>query len=104
MAETTPLEGLADAADAPVIRLPVELDIATVDDLRATITQTVRAHTGPVVFDCSPLTFIDASGMGTLVWAANAAAEEGREVQLLNPGRVMRRLLLVTGLRHRFVS
>lgn len=83
--------------------MPVELDFGTVTELLSAIAGAFREGPGPVVFDCSPLTFIDGGGIGALVWAANAAAADGRELRLSNPGAAMSRLLLLTGVGQRFV-
>lgn len=85
------------------IRMPVELDLATVEAVRSVVADAVRDGAGTITFDCSPLTFIDAGGVGLLVWSANAAAMDGRRVRLLDPGRTLRRMLDVTGVGSRFV-
>ena len=102
MAVTVPLDPRPGAPESRVVRLPAELDLAESGDLRSAIAAAIRSGHGPIVFDCTELSFIDASGVGTLVWGANSAADAGREVRLLNPGEAMSRLLGLARVGHRF--
>lgn len=103
MTVTHPIDDPAGAPDAGVIHLPVELDLDTVGELAPTIADAVRVAVGAISVDCSSLTFIDAVGIGALVRAANDAAEDGLAVRLLHPSTMLCRLLLLTGVGHRFV-
>ena len=103
MTVTHALDGRATPAGGSAIRLPVELDMATAGDLLPAIADACRTAVDAIVFDCTALTFIDASGIGVLVRAANAAAEVGLQARLVHPGAALCRLLLLTDVGHRFV-
>ena len=101
MAVTDRLGGPVAESDT-TIRMPDELDCGTTAALTAAITDALRGA-GDIVFDCSALTFIDASGIGLLVGTANAASADDRRVRLRHPGWALTQLLRLTGVGHRFV-
>lgn len=59
---------------ARVLRIPDELAFDTVDEFRHAVADALRDDAGPVLLDCSPLTFVNVAGVGALVWAADDAA------------------------------
>src|SRR5260221_14489386 len=51
----------------------------------------------PVVIDLTEVTFIDSSGLRSLLSASRRAGERGTEVILRSPSAAVRRLLAITG-------
>jgi anti-sigma B factor antagonist len=77
-----------------------EVDIATVPVLREGLAGP-SASGKPVVVDLDAVSFIDASGLGVLVGAANRAAAHGASLHVVCAKGRVRRLFAMTGLdRH----
>jgi anti-anti-sigma factor len=62
-----------------------ELDLATAPELEAQVLGKLRAADGTVVLDLRELTFMDSTGVRTLVAAHQAAGESGAELVILRP-------------------
>jgi anti-sigma B factor antagonist len=81
-----------------------ELDVATVPLLREALAGAQSpARTGltlgaPLVLDLSALTFIDASGLGTLVHVAEQVQTQGGRLVLQRPSAIVLKVLGITGL------
>ncbi len=56
----------------------------------------------PVVIDLTEVTFIDSSGLRSLLSASRRAGERGTEVVLRSPSAAVRRLLEITGTEAQF--
>jgi anti-anti-sigma factor len=56
----------------------------------------------PVVIDLTEVTFIDSSGLRSLLSASRRAGERGTEVVLRSPSAAVRRLLAITGTEGQF--
>ena len=85
--------------DAIVIVIRGELDMASAPAALDLLTSAIRE--GDVVIDASELSFIDSSGIRSLVEAqreANLGIGTGRVVTVRNPSTPVRRVLEVTGL------
>jgi anti-anti-sigma factor len=81
-----------------VVSLIGEHDLATVSELSATLTATVREH-AQVVIDLSQTQFLDSSVLHAIVRAATAADEQhGRLVLQLGTTSIVERVLEVSGL------
>ena len=106
MSATTPERGRRPAtlgvektASATVLRLAGELDLLTVPDLQARVTDAVAATTGAVVADLTAVQFLSSSGLRLLLGLRSALAEQGRPLRLVvGESRAVTRPLLVTGL------
>src|SRR4051795_9712613 len=66
----------ATAGAIPAVSLPSEVDMASVDAILATIGPLAAAG-GPILVDLSGVTFIDSTGLHTLVAAAEALGDRG---------------------------
>jgi anti-sigma B factor antagonist len=73
-----------------------ELDLASAPLLEAALEGEIEQGTD-VTFDLVELGFIDAAGLGVLVGVRRTVGSRGR-VLLRHPGRVVRRVLSLTGL------
>jgi anti-sigma B factor antagonist len=74
-----------------------EVDIATVPWLRERLSALAAAGV-PLVADLDQVSFIDASGLGALAWAARQAAAQGVSLYVVCAQPQTRRLFQVTGL------
>ena len=81
-----------------VVDLSGELDVATVPELRHRLTTLITSGHRELVLDAGALEFVDATGLGCLVHAANRARAAGGWVRLIRVGQKHRRLLLILGL------
>jgi anti-sigma B factor antagonist len=59
-----------------------EIDLSNADDLARQLEQYAATTTGDLVVDCRDMTFIDSSGLGTLIRAEQQLAEFDRHVVL----------------------
>jgi anti-sigma B factor antagonist len=87
---------------AAVVFIRGEIDIHTCNQLEATLGRLVEEGTGPVVLDMTDVSFIDSSGLRTLITAHGALAERDRAFTLENPSPMTKRLLEVTSLQSLF--
>lgn len=71
-----------ESADAQVVRVRGELDLATAPQLADVLSGTVGQGTLPVLLDLSDVTFIDSSALRTLVLAGRELGESGRTLQI----------------------
>lgn len=86
-------EARADTAGA-VVRVRGELDLDSTEQLAAVLSE---CH-GAVLVDLGGVTFMDSSGLGTLIRARNRLGDEGGSLAVERAGRNVRRLFEVTGL------
>src|SRR6476619_7442202 len=62
-----------------------ELDLATAPEVEEKVLAAVRAGDKPVVLDLRELTFMDSTGVRTIVAAHRAAEENGTELRVIRP-------------------
>jgi anti-sigma B factor antagonist len=84
--------GVSDPLSAAVV-LDGEIDISTCPAIRRFLMAAISGGDVQVAVDMSGVTFIDASGIGVLVAAANRARQAGGGLSLLAPSPQVRRLL-----------
>jgi anti-anti-sigma factor len=89
--------GVSRGEGTTVVRARGELDMGTVPVLRRATT----GRRGPVVLDLREVEFIDAAGLRLLLELDALSRQDGFDL-LLVPGRVVERLLGLTGVRGRF--
>ena len=75
-----------------------ELDLATRDRLQVSVDWALASGEDLVILDLSALSFIDASGLHTLVPARDSARIRGATLEIRDPSPALRRLLQLTGL------
>jgi anti-sigma B factor antagonist len=81
--------------DGGGIRLAGEIDMENAHRLEAALTPLV-ARGGQVLVECSALTFMDSSGFGVMIRAAQRLGRRGRLV-LLSPSELIARTLTLMG-------
>jgi anti-sigma B factor antagonist len=87
-----------DHADGTTLRLSGELDLSSARELEAAIGDVQASSRGPITLDLDALTFMDSSGLATLVRAQRA----GRPVILAHLRDQARRLLELAGMLEHF--
>ena len=83
---------VSDRLSAAVV-LDGEIDISTCPAVRRLLMAAISGGDVHLAVDMSGVTFIDASGIGVLVAAANRARRAGGGLSLLAPSRQVQRLL-----------
>lgn len=80
-----------------ILRLEGELDTATARELRAALATATASDTTAVVLDLAGLAFIDSTGIAVLLAASHQAESQGRSFSLRHPGRMVQKVLHLTG-------
>lgn len=88
----------ARRAEAVVAEVAGEIDLRTVEVLRAGLLELNEAGFSRLVLDFGQVRFCDATGLGALVGVHNQVAAGGGEVVLCGVRPAQRRLLRITGL------
>jgi anti-anti-sigma factor len=70
-----------------------EIDLSSAPRLRHVLMQVLDAGEVDAVVDLSAVEFVDASGIGVLVWAAHQADDRGGRLTLRQPSRAVRDVL-----------
>jgi len=83
------------------VSLHGELDIAAARRLDEELEQIERESTAHIVLDLRELTFLDSTGLRSLIGADARAREQGRRVTLVQGPAVVRRVFEITGLEGR---
>lgn len=86
---------VSDVGEVHVVSLVGELDLATSEGLEDWL---VEVSGSLVVIDLSQLTFMDSSGIATLVKARSKIEEAGSELRLTRPVPNVERVLEIVGL------
>jgi anti-sigma B factor antagonist len=84
--------------DTPVIGAEGEVDLGTVDSLRALTSEVVRRKPAAVIFDFRKVTFIDSSGLGILVATRKRLMSEPDSVTVVTAQPAVLQSLQLTGL------
>ncbi len=79
-----------------------DLDAASAQMMERALIEAERDARSPLVVDLRGVSFMDSSGLRTLVAASLRAGRRGTRVALRNVGRELDRLLEITGLRDQF--
>ncbi len=95
------LQFWVSVADRPsggsVVTVFGELDVSTASEMRRALEQALE-HGGDVEVDLRGCTFVDSSGIATLVWAAWRLKEQDRKMLLLGARDRVRRILDLAGI------
>lgn len=89
-----------ESADGGIVVTPdSDIDLDTGSQLRQVLQDVIgRANVKRIDVDMRKVTFLDSSGIGVLVAAHKAAAENGATLRLSHPGPMVRMVLEVTNL------
>lgn len=81
-----------------VLTVAGELDMHTAPHLTDALNAELAGGNVHMVLECADLRFVDSSGLGVLVGAHKRASEQGGEVEIRNPSRILSKLLTITKL------
>ncbi len=87
------------APDVRVVTVRGDLDLATVEPVRARLLHALDAQPDQLVVDLNECGFIDASALGMLLDAHRTCARRGARLTLAGCSTRVQRLLSLTGLR-----
>ena len=87
---------------ATIVHLSGDIDLFTTAQLRQRLLNTLPRSTALLVLDMSQVTFCSTGGLGVLLGVQNRAKALGITVALTGLRPPMTRLLLLSGLNHRF--
>jgi anti-anti-sigma factor len=85
---------LSGADGELILAVSGEVDLSSVDGLRAAVERAIRHAPRTLVFELSDLDFMDSSGIAVLL----TAAEQIGAVELRNPSEIIRRVIVLSGL------
>jgi anti-sigma B factor antagonist len=83
----------AGGKPAALLKIVGEVDVATSPQLELELVALLKAGNSHVVIDMAEVDFIDASGIGTLVTAADQARSAGGDLVLSRPTSRVRRVI-----------
>ena len=89
--------------DHTVVTVAGEVDAASADQLRASITDVIEGGQTTVHVDMSDVSFIDSSGLRVLIAGYKTAHSSGGALTVTAPSEPVKRLLEITGQLERFV-
>jgi anti-anti-sigma factor len=93
----TVLELVVDRhARTTTVRAAGEIDIASAPRLR----ECLSLLTGSIVVDLRAVSFLDSTGIGVLIGAHNRVCDDGGDLRLRKPQRIVRTAIEVLGLAH----
>lgn len=75
-----------------------EIDVLTVDRLRAALAGALAARPNELVVELRDLTFIDSTGLGALIGGFQRARDAGVRFRLAHPSPAVRQILVLSGL------
>ena len=87
---------VAHVADAVVVTVEGEVDMASIPALRVALDDVESDH--ELILDCSGVTFMDSSGLSVLVTLWSRLQERGGSLHVRNPSPAVRRVMELTGL------
>ncbi len=88
--------------DVAIVELAGEVDVATVSLLGKALRDTLRTSDGPVILDARKLTYIDSTGLQTLMSAHRKLVETGRSLAIVGCHGVFYKLLSIARLARHF--
>lgn len=85
-------------SNTPVVRAEGEVDLGTVDALRAAASEVVRNRPTAVAFDLREVQYIDSSGLGVLVATRRQLGNDADSVMVITDQPAVLQSLRITGL------
>ncbi|MDJ0522071.1 MAG: STAS domain-containing protein [Planctomycetota bacterium] len=84
--------------DVPVLTPPAEITERSVEELRSVLQPHMEGEGPGVVLDLEEVTFINSSGLGTLVQVGMRLDGAGRRLAFARPNKTIERMLKLVGL------
>jgi anti-sigma B factor antagonist len=85
-------------AGTTTVALTGEIDVLTVDQVRAALEEALAGRPREIVVDMSELTFIDSTGLGALIFGFQRARDAHIRFRLARPNPTVHQILLLSGL------
>jgi anti-sigma B factor antagonist len=85
-------------ARTATVALHGEIDVLTVDRVRAALAGALAAEPQELTVDLSELRFIDSTGLGALIAGFQRARDAGVSFRLAHPTPAVRQILVLSGL------
>ena len=92
--------GTTRAGDEAIVSLEGELDLATIQTLRAALVAAASSSAANVIVDLARLSFMGAIGLGVLIAAHRRCAATGVRVTLRRPTGIVEKVLDIAGAMH----
>jgi anti-anti-sigma factor len=93
---------IEDHHGTPVVHVRGELDLSTCEQVETALAKAEGANPPTLVLDLSGVSFMDSTGVRTLLQADSRARRDGRRLLLIAPPEPGARVLRVTLLDRRF--
>lgn len=84
--------------DTAKVALHGEVDVMTVDQVRVALADAIAARPRVLVVDMSDLSFIDSTGLSSLIFGFQRARDAGIAFRLARPTRGVHQVLVLSGL------
>ena len=98
-----PIEvSVEERGGTPVVHVRGEVDLSTCEELEAAIERAEESAPTTLVVDLSQVSFLDSTGVRTLLKADSRARDDGRKLLLVGPPEPAARVFRVTLLDKRF--
>lgn len=85
-------------AGTATVALRGEVDIQTVDQVRAVLGEALASGPQEIVVDLTGLTFIDSTGLGALIFGFQRSRDAGVRFRLAHASPPVRQILVLSGL------
>lgn len=85
-------------AGTATVALRGEVDIQTVDQVRAVLGEALASGPQEIVVDLTALTFIDSTGLGALIFGFQRSRDAGVRFRLAHASPPVRQILVLSGL------
>lgn len=89
--------GVVHADGDTTIMLGGDLDLASATELAARLESVIDASAGTITVDLARVTFLDSTGLVTILAAQERMTEAGRRLEVCNPSRSVHRVLELSG-------
>lgn len=89
--------GVVHADGDTTITLGGDLDLASAAELAARLESVIDASAGTITVDLARVTFLDSTGLVTILAAQQRITEAGRHLEVCNPSRSVLRVLELSG-------
>ncbi|HQE70233.1 MAG TPA: STAS domain-containing protein [Atopobiaceae bacterium] len=90
--------GTSEQTGISTVGVHGEVDVSCADELRTCISRVMEHEAKGICIDISDMSYIDSTGIGVLVGAAHAAAEQGISFEVVRPQRNVARVLELLGI------
>ncbi len=90
---TTSYDGFPGHGHGRTVTVAGVIDLVTAPRFRSALVEILEAGNADAVVDLAAVDFIDASGIGVLVWAARMAGDRGGRLTIRNPSQAVRLVL-----------